>query len=904
MARFLVFSMLFAVLLAGPVSSKTWTILSDGTGDAPTIQAGIDSASAGDTVLVACGTYYETDIALKSGIVLTSETGTSDCVTIDGGYTGNVLDCYQVNSTCLVGLRATHGMRGLTCVESEVEVIRCAFDHNGPAGMGGGAFTYHCSPSFHECVFDNNSLDDPAVCLAEGGGVFSRGGAPIFVSCTFSDNRAGIGGGGFGCEDGCQPVLKECFFIGNDANFGAGASICGDSDGEISGCTFVDNRILGAGDLDGIVHCQFSTVSLDRCIIAFNTNGCGFYWNGYGTWPTLTCCDIYANPDGDWVGPTADQYGTNGNIAEDPLFCEPEAGDYHLCSISPCLDADSCGTIGAFGYGGCTPGHFWTDVSSGVLAHAGAGNGVAWMDYDNDGDLDIFFTNRGGHASKLARNDSLTAEGFVNATPPIIETVENSRGAAWGDYDGDGDLDLYRVNNGANHLYRNDGSGDFVDVTGGAPLDDSGIGHTASWADYDNDGDLDLYLVNNGQNKLFANHGAGIFADVTSGPLGDAGSGRGMGWADYDDDGDLDIYVANNDGANVLLRNEGAGVFTDATTSVVEIPGASWGVAWGDYDNDGDLDLYVANEGPNNLLRNDGGTFVDVTASPLDCGLASRSAVWGDYDLDGDLDLYVTNNNAANGLYRNDGGSFSVASPGCGFNVVADAGEGFGCGFGDYDKDGDLDIYVANEGPNKLLRNELDSGGHWLEVGLVGIVSNTFGQGARVHIIIDGASQMREICGASGYASQGPLSAFFGLGPETVVDTLRIEWPSGAAQVLTSVACDQSLEVVEEGLSGLADNDPAKPSVMRLYPVKPNPFMHGTLIGFDLPRTSEVSLCIYDASGRLVRTILGGISQAAGRHTALWDGCNEVGRKVAPGVYFCELSSGSERSVRSLVLLK
>jgi hypothetical protein len=236
--------------------------------------------------------------------------------------------------------------------------------------------------------------------------------------------------------------------------------------------------------------------------------------------------------------------------------------------------------------------------------------------------------------------------------------------------------------------------------------------------------------------------------------------------------------------------------------------------------------------------------------------------------------------------------------------VLADRGDGFGCGFGDYDKDGDLDIYVANGGANKLLRNELDSGAHWLEVGLVGLVSNTFGQGAKVHIVIDGASQMREICGAAGYASQGPLTAFFGLGSETVVDTLRIEWPSGAVQESISVACDQSLEVVEGGLSGLVDGDPVMPSALRLFPARPNPFTHGTLIRFDLPKATEVGLYVYDASGRLVRTIEGGTRKSAGYHRAFWDGYNEVGKRVAPGVYFCELSTQSAKMVQHVIMLK
>jgi hypothetical protein len=377
----------------------------------------------------------------------------------------------------------------------------------------------------------------------------------------------------------------------------------------------------------------------------------------------------------------------------------------------------------------------------------------------------------------------------------------------------------------------------------------------------------------------------------------------GTGWADYDNDGDLDLYVANYDAANVMLENQGGDVFVDATTPVLKITAASVGVAWGDYDNDGDLDLYVTNEGPNVLLRNDGGVFTDVTASPLNDGGNGRSAAWGDYNLDGNLDLYVVNYDSPNTLLRNEGAGVFVI-PECAVDPIADDGKGFSMGWGDYDKDGDLDMYVVNDGRNGLYRNDIYFDRHWLEVCLVGESSNACGQGARVRIVSGDASQMREIAGASGYLSQGPLTAFFGLDAATTVDTLEVTWPvGGVTQVLTGVVCDQTVTIFESDLAGTAHGD-LKPKALRLYPCRPNPFSSMTSMRYDLPEASHVDLEIYDVSGRMVRRFIDHHPTEPGRHTATWNGRNEKGQHVGPGIYFCRLEAGSGTQIQRIVLLR
>jgi hypothetical protein len=425
--------------------------------------------------------------------------------------------------------------------------------------------------------------------------------------------------------------------------------------------------------------------------------------------------------------------------------------------------------------------------------------GVAWGDYDNDGDLDVYLAH-GGNPNELFRNEGGGV--FVDATSGPLGDSDFGGGVAWGDYDNDGDLDLYLANCGTgNKLFRNEGGGVFVDVTT-APLWDPACGAGVAWGDFDNDGDLDIYLVNSDStNKLFRNDGGGTFVDATTGPLGDSGIGVAAACADYDNDGDLDIYIVNAGSANKLLRNDGNLVFADATSGPLGNALNGRGVDWGDYDNDGDLDLYFANANTGNkLLRNDGGgTFVDVTSGPLVDGGHAKGVIWGDYDNDGDLDLFLAKGDGAtrgpNRLLRNDGGgTFVDATSG----ALTDSGLWSGSSLGDFDNDGDLDLYVANmNGANRLFLNQKGSTNHWLHVNLVGTVSNRSAIGARVRAVASGLSQIREISGGSGYMSQNSLTAEFGLGSRTSVDTLEIRWPSGTIQKLTGVPVDTLLVITE-----------------------------------------------------------------------------------------------------------
>ena len=313
-------------------------------------------------------------------------------------------------------------------------------------------------------------------------------------------------------------------------------------------------------------------------------------------------------------------------------------------------------------------------------------------------------------------------------------------GAAFLDYDGDGRLDLYLANGTyltghapdpppVNRLYRNAGASTFTDVTAHSGSADPGYGFGVAAADYDADGDPDLFVANYGPNALYRND-HGTFAK-TSASLADPRWGTSAGFLDYDLDGDLDLFVANyvryalDDDAvcqqgqvrsycepsvydptgDLLYRNDGDTFAAVTEETGITLKGKGLGVALADYDRDGDTDIYVANDGTMNFLyANQHSTFAEVGLiagtrynehGHADAGMGVD---FGDYDRDGDYDLFVTNFAfETNALYRNDGqGQFAVATQRLGLADPSYRPLGFGTKFFDYDNDGDLDLFAAN----------------------------------------------------------------------------------------------------------------------------------------------------------------------------------------------------------------
>lgn len=558
-----------------------------------------------------------------------------------------------------------------------------------------------------------------------------------------------------------------------------------------------------------------------------------------------------------------------------------------------------------------TPTATWTDVTSGPLGDTGLTNSIAWGDRDGDGDADLYVVNFQSTAKLLENFGGGTFMDFT-AMP---EANQAAGGAAeWGDYDNDGDPDLYVGNHQAgNRLLRNDvvPFTDLMRMPESDPTDAAGV----TWLDVNNDGWLDLYVTvaNGAPNKLFlgglALPGGVGFNDQSQPPLDDFDDSRDAAWADYDDDGDLDCFLTKyGTQPSRMLRNDWP-IFTDVTTGPLLDAGPSFGACWGDYDNDGDLDLYLVKGAgaPNRLLRNDGaGAFTDVTAGPLADTGGGFGACWGDYDNDGDLDLYVVNGCmsgfgcVANRMLRNDGGGvFSDDTNG----PLGDQGLGRAAAFADYDQDGDLDLYVANWGSaNRLLRNDINNGNAWLQVKLSGVGRNRSAIGTRVTIWSPQLGrQVREVSDMTAGPGQGDLLVEFGLGADTQVDSLHVAWPAGYLQRLGLLPVNTVLQVVENPAAS-ADLSPS-PARLALAGAQPNPFNPQTTILCDIPRDGRAVLEVYDARGRLVRRLLDG-AVAAGRLPVVWDGCDDAGRGAAAGVYVARLRSGGASAALKLVLVK
>ena len=379
-----------------------------------------------------------------------------------------------------------------------------------------------------------------------------------------------------------------------------------------------------------------------------------------------------------------------------------------------------------------------------------SGTGCAWVDYDQDGYVDLFVADFDGsnHLYHNERNGTFTA---VTTGIIVNEGASGSYGVAWGDFDNDGYPDLF-VGNGygigqTNFLYRNNGNGTFSKITNDPIVSVKGHFSGCAWGDYDRDGFVDLFVGNDlsGASVLYHNEGGSTFTRINSAPTL-ASDAVGVAWADFNNDGWPDLFVANGFGtdfkASYLYANFGGVQFQRVLSP--NFPSASLGstgIAWGDYDNDGFPDVFVTSDGsnaePNQLYHNNGtGTFSRVTSGSIVTDPArdgSIGAAWADYDNDGHLDLFIGNRGQVkNSLYHNNGnGTFTqiVTGP-----IVEDGEQdnNGGCAWGDYDNDGFLDLYVSNLGPTRestghgYLYHNTGNSNAWLKVRCVGTVSNRF----------------------------------------------------------------------------------------------------------------------------------------------------------------------------------
>jgi hypothetical protein len=483
-----------------------------------------------------------------------------------------------------------------------------------------------------------------------------------------------------------------------------------------------------------------------------------------------------------------------------------------------------------------------------------SGGGAAFLDYDQDGFIDLFITSgtwiegfsSGKKPDRLPGNHLYRNNGdgtFEDVTGKAGVGGHNySMGATVGDFNNDGYPDIYVSNYGYNVLYKNDGNGKFTDVTGHAQVAGE---HTCSvgavWLDYDNDSYLDLYVGNylkfdpaykyfyapdgfpppmayeSEPDVLYHNKGDGTFEDVTQamGITDIDGRAMGVGAADVDDDGFVDIYVANDHSLNYLWHNQGGKGFKDIGTmsgtafSQAGEATVSMSVDFADYNGDGLMDLFVSDDTYCSLYENLGnGVFTDKAMSSGISSQAAQFVGWSssfmDYDNDMDVDIFKTNG-ALKHLYGHEDQLFQNEGDGKFRDVSLELGEYFnqehvgrGTCIGDYDNDGDLDIYIVNlNNRGMFLRNNKGNQNNWLMLKLTGTTSNRDGIGARVRITSGGKIQTTQKRSTTGYLSQNDPRIHFGLAGNEMVEKIEIKWPSGKIQILENVKANQILNVKE-----------------------------------------------------------------------------------------------------------
>ncbi|MBZ0269092.1 CRTAC1 family protein, partial [bacterium] len=493
------------------------------------------------------------------------------------------------------------------------------------------------------------------------------------------------------------------------------------------------------------------------------------------------------------------------------------------------------------------------------------GSGCAWPDIDGDGDPDLLLLSGrdfDGHptgkrqTSALYRNDGGTFTDVTRAAG--LDESFYGMGATYGDYDDDGDVDLYVTVLGPNRLYRNDG-GRFTNVAKAMGVDDGGFGSSASWLDYDADGDLDLFTLNyvdwspetdifcslDGTNKsyctpeayrgapsrLYRNDGA-RFTDVSeaAGVANPTGKALGLVCLDLDDDEREDVFVVQDTQPNLFYRNLGNGTFSEegmvAGVAFDEAGRArgAMGVDAADYDGSGRPSLTIGNFSNEMmaLYHNEGGGFFIDAAPTSSVGRESLltlafGAFFFDFDLDGWQDILVANGHVENEirkvqsrvsyaqpmhLFRNLGaGAFRDVAPDVPALATPVVGRGTACA--DYDGDGDLDVaMVTSGGAMKLLRNDAADGARSVRVRLVGDgPSNPQGYGARVEMTAGGATRTIWVRAAHSYCSQSEDAATFGLGNAAQADAIVVTWPSGKTSRLGTVAGGGTVVVRESDAS-------------------------------------------------------------------------------------------------------
>ena len=355
-----------------------------------------------------------------------------------------------------------------------------------------------------------------------------------------------------------------------------------------------------------------------------------------------------------------------------------------------------------------------------------------------------------------------------------------------------------------------------------------------------------------------------------------------------------------------MLRNNGNGTFTDVSAQTnTDLELDAMGLAIGDYDNNGYFDIYISNGQEGNVfLKNNGnGTFSDVTGQ---LGMSVNRICWGnnffDYDNDGDLDLFICVSGGTpdrkNVLFRNNGNGTFTKITNAGFD---DNFQSYGCAIGDYDNNGYIDIATLNEGENVSLWKNSGGSNKWIKIKLQGTYSNREGIGCLISVYRGAAKFIRYVnCGQS-YCSQNSLLQTYGVGNVSIIDSIVVNWPSGAVNSVTFINVNQTITIIEPNPIGIGNNQTEIINSYELYQNYPNPFNPATIINYKLPENSFVNLMLYDITGKEIMTLINEF-KIRGEYSFKLDEKTTSG--LSAGVYFYKLTAGNYSETKKLVLVK
>lgn len=580
------------------------------------------------------------------------------------------------------------------------------------------------------------------------------------------------------------------------------------------------------------------------------------------------------------------------------------------------------------------PAQQFTQVIDGPLATANVSSGgCSWADFNNDGYPDLFVPNVNNTNNQLFKNngDGTFTEIITGA---IVSDGGISNSAVWGDYNNDGNLDIFVSNNPAatsdpqlNFLYKNEGAPDFhfSKVTSPATQTDANYTWSSSWVDYDNDGDLDLHMPDNKHLRtdfFYENENGETFTAIHPTFVSTEVESTGVvSWIDYDHDGDQDLFMIKSGrthpaGAenNRMFHNDLAETGNLAfrrvyTAEMVNHFDLDFQASWADYDNDGDMDVYLGNfDNSNYLYRNEGDSlFASINVGvPVTDNTRTLGSSWGDFDNDGDLDLFVLNTaGQASRYYRNDGtGNFSSLNAGQIGTPLSNLSAAQACANADYDNDGYLDLFVANvlfngNGRNFLYHNNGGSN-NFISIRCRGTISNAAAIGTKVWVkaTIDATPrwQLRHITGSpTGNRAQDDLRVHFGLADADQVDSLIIEWPLGLKEVYTNIPSNQFLQYTEGQVTSVSDSE----IETDFLSISPNPSDRHTTIRYHLqgPR-QKIQIHLVDTSQKIIATLFDGL-QEPGQHeidlnTRAW----------ASGSYYLLLEKEGTLLAKKMIILR